>query len=355
MKFHNPYILLLVPAIIIVMVAVYYISVKTRLKIINRILSPRLAEQLLSSVNYRARKLKFILFTLGLIFLIIALARPLGSEKEVLIEKPGIDAVIALDLSRSMDAEDAVLENGIITNRLAAAQNAIKRVLQTPSNHRFGLVAFAGEAFLIAPITLDHGSIIRSASALKTSSISKPGTDISLAIKKAMDAFDPKKKSGKAILLITDGEQLEGDAVIAAREAAGMNGVRVFTVGVGSPAGAKIPERSKGRLAFAKNEFGTEIVSKLNENVLKQIAAAGGGIYMRLGNNGEGLFEIIERGFSTIPADVQTRKSKDRIELFQIPLMIALCIFLVEQLINERNKKSVYAPEVKKSFNSVVN
>lgn len=337
------------------MVAIYYFSIKTRRKIISRILSPRLVDQLLSSVNYNARKFKFFLFTLGLVFLVVALARPLGSEKEVVIEKPGIDAIIALDLSRSMDAEDAVLENGVMTNRLAAAQNAIKRVLETPSNHRFGLVAFAGEAFLIAPITLDHGSIIRSASALKTSSISKPGTDISLAIKKAMEAFDPKKKSGKAIVLITDGEQLQGDAVIAAREAAGVNGIRIFTVGVGSPTGSKIPDRAKGRFAFAKNEFGTEIISKLNENVLKQIASAGGGIYMRIGNNGEGLFEIVERGFSTIPADVQTRKSKDRIELFQIPLIIALCIFLVEQLINERNKKPVYATEVKKTYNSVVN
>lgn len=337
------------------MVAIYYFSIKTRRKIISRILSPRLVDQLLSSVNYNARKFKFFLFTLGLVFLVVALARPLGSEKEVVIEKPGIDAIIALDLSRSMDAEDAVLENGVMTNRLAVAQSAIKRVLETPSNHRFGLVAFAGEAFLIAPITLDHGSIIRSASALKTSSISKPGTDISLAIKKAMEAFDPKKKSGKAIVLITDGEQLQGDAVIAAREAAGVNGIRIFTVGVGSPTGSKIPDRAKGRFAFAKNEFGTEIISKLNENVLKQIASAGGGIYMRIGNNGEGLFEIVERGFSTIPADVQTRKSKDRIELFQIPLIIALCIFLVEQLINERNKKPVYATEVKKTYNSVVN
>lgn len=354
MKFYNPYILLLAPALIIALTMLFIYANKNRRKMINQIVSPRLAERLLSSVNYKMRKLKFILFITGLAFLVVALARPLGREKEVLIEKPGIDAVIALDLSRSMDAEDAIIENGIITNRLTAAQSAIKRVLALPSNHRFGLVAFAGEAFLIAPITLDHGSIIRSASALKTSSISKPGTDISLAIKKSMESFDPKKKSGKAIVLITDGEQLQGDAVIAARQEAAASGVKVFTVGVGSTSGSKIPERARGRTAFAKNEFGTEIVSRLNENVLKQIAAAGGGYYMRLGNNGEGLLDVIEKGFSTIPADIQTRKSKDRIELFQIPLIIALCILLLEQLISERNRKPIYAPEVKANQHCIV-
>ncbi|MCX7872586.1 MAG: VWA domain-containing protein [Verrucomicrobiae bacterium] len=287
----------------------------------------------------------------GLIFLVIALARPLGNEKEVLIEKPGIDAIIALDLSKSMEAEDAVIERGIITNRLSAAKYAIKRILQTPSNHRYGLVAFSGESFMIAPVTLDHGSIIRSAEALKTSSISKPGTDIAAAIKKASEVFDPKKKSAKAIVLITDGEQLQGDAVIAAREAAGVNNIKIFTVGVGTTVGSKIPERSKGRFQYAKNELGTEIVSKLNENVMKQIASAGGGYYMRLGNEGEGLLDIVERGFKTIPADIQTRKSKDRIELFQIPLMIALCIFLIEPLINERNKQTTHNAERKNAQN----
>lgn len=334
MSFHSPYFLLLIPVIIAGAIALYYYSNKKRRQQLSRVVAPRLHESLINSVNYTARKLKYIIFVVALIFLIIALARPLGGQKEVHVERPGADVIIALDVSRSMDAEDAP------TNRISAAKNAIKQMLETPSNHRFGLVSFAGEAFLIAPITLDHGSVMRSTEALKTGSISKPGTDIAASIKKALETFDPKKKNGKAIILITDGEQLQGDAVIAAREAAA-SGVRIFTVGVGSITGSKIPDHSKGRFQFAKNEFGTDVITRLNENVLKQIASAGQGYYVRLGNNGEGLMDILNRGLSTIPTDVQTRKSKERVELFQIPLAIALCIFFLEPLISERKKNSL--------------
>jgi Ca-activated chloride channel family protein len=334
MSFHSPYFLLLAPIVIAGAIALYYYSNKKRLQQLSRVAAPRLHQTLINSVNYKARKYKYILFVVGILFLILALARPLGGQKEVQIERPGADVIIALDLSRSMEAEDA------ITNRISAARNAIKTMLDTPSNHRFGLVSFAGEAFLIAPITLDHGSVLRSAEALKTGSISKPGTDIAAAIKKALETFDPKKKAGKAIILITDGEQLQGDAITAAREAAAA-GVRIFTVGVGTTTGSKIPDRAKGRIQFTKNEFGTDVITRLNENVLKQIAAAGQGYYMRLGENGEGLMDILNRGLKMIPTDVQTRKSKERIELFQIPLAIALCILFMEPLISERKKNSL--------------
>ncbi|MGB9603081.1 MAG: VWA domain-containing protein [Limisphaerales bacterium] len=332
MSFQNPYLLLLAPAIVAAAAALYFYSTKARAKQISCIVAPKLVELLTNSVNYKNRKIKYILFIIGLVFLIIALARPLGAQREVKIERPGADVIIALDISRSMDAEDTAQ-----TNRISAAKHAIRKLLQIPSNHRFGLVAFAGEAYLIAPITLDHGSVLRSVEALKTGSISKPGTDIAAAIKKAVETFDPKKKSGKAVILITDGEQLQGDAITAAREAM-TAGVRIFTIGVGTTTGAKIPDRQKGRFAFAKNEFGAEVVTRLNENVLKQIANAGQGYYIRLGDDGEGLLDVASRGISMVPTDVQIRKSKDRIELFQIPLAISLCIFLLEPFISERKK-----------------
>jgi len=332
MNFQYPYLLILAPVIVMAAAAIYYYSTKARANQISRIVAPKLVELLTNSVNYKNRKIKFTLFTIGLVFLIIALARPLGAQREVKVERPGADVIIALDISRSMDAEDAKP-----TNRISAAKHSIKKLLEIPSNHRYGLVAFAGEAYLISPITLDHGSVLRSAEALKTGSISKPGTDIAAAIKKAIETFDPKKKSGKAIILISDGEQLQGDAITSAREAV-TAGVRIFTIGVGTTTGARIPDRQKGRFAFAKNEFGTDVLTRLNENVLKQIANAGQGYYIRLGDDGEGLLDVANRGLSMIPTDVQIRKSKDRIELFQIPLAISLCIFLLEPLISERKK-----------------
>lgn len=331
MSFQHPYLLILIAPVVIGAVVLFSYSAKKRKELLSRIVAERLREQLVNSVDYRKRRLRQIIFTLALVFLIIAIARPIGGMREIKVERPGVDVVLCLDISRSMSAEDAV------TNRLNAAQRAINRLLNTPCNHRYGLVAFAGEAFLIAPITIDHGSVARSASALNVTSISKPGTDISAAIKKAVEIFDPKKKSGKAIILITDGEQLQGDAIMAAREASA-NGINIFTVSVGTTAGAKLPDRTRGRLTFAKNEFGIDVVSRINEYVLRQVAAAGRGYYVPLGNDGEGLFDIAQRGLSAIPADVQIRKSKDRKEYFQFPLAASICLFLVEILINERRK-----------------
>lgn len=331
MSFAHPYLLLLAPAMIGIAALLFYYSNKARARQLSRIVAPKLVELLTNSVDHKKRRLKYILFTAGLVFLAIALARPLGAQREVKVERPGADVILALDISRSMDAEDAP------TNRISSAKNAIKKLLQIPSDHRYGLVAFAGEAFLIAPVTLDHGSVIRSADALKTGSISKPGTDIAAAIKKSVESFDPKRKAGKAIILISDGEQLQGDAITAAREASA-NGIRIFTVGAGSTIGSKIPDRSRGRFQYAKTEFGADVITRLNENVLKQIAAAGQGYYIRLGDNGEGLLDVANRGLSMIPTDVQIRKSKDREELFQIPLAISLCFLFLETLLGDRKK-----------------
>ena len=167
--------------------------------------------------------------------------------------------------------------------------------------------------------------------------ISKPGTDMAAAIKLAAKSFDPEQKAGKALLVVSDGEELQGDAVIAAREAVRHN-VAIFTAGIGSINGGRIPERQYGQLQFSKNEFGRDVTTRLNERVLQQVAAAGHGFYKHLGPVGEGLVEIQDAGLASLPKARHTRKTTDRREFFQWPLAGCLGLVLWEMLVSERRK-----------------
>src|SRR4029078_8343106 len=184
----------------------------------------------------------------ALVCLLTALARPLFGYREIKSERSGVDFIIALDISKSMLAPDAGE-----TNRLNAAKEAILQLIDRPNGDRIGLIAFAGEAYLMAPVTLDHNAVRRSLAALTPTAISKPGSDIASAIKLAARSFDEKQKDGKALIIMSDGEELQGEAVIAAREIS-TKGISIFTVGVGTSTGAKVPDRPakpEDKLRFA--------------------------------------------------------------------------------------------------------
>ena len=298
---------------------------------LDRIVAPRLHEQLVRSVDHGKRLFKTVLFMAALALLLVSLARPQHGLREAQVERAGVDVILALDVSRSMMAEDAS------SNRLTSAKASLARLLDIPSRDRYGLIIFAGEAFLAAPITQDHGAVQRTVQAITTTSVSKPGTDLAAAIKLAMRSYDETLHKGKALILVTDGEQLQGDAVIAGREAAA-KGISVFTVGVGTSLGARVPERQWGQLKFAKNEFGREVVSRMNERVLQQVAAAGRGFYVPLGKDGDGLISVSERGVQPLAKGTQTRRSKDMREYFQWPLGLVLFLLFLELLVNERKR-----------------
>ena len=319
------------PALALFCVAFLAWGARRRRQSLHRVLAPRLHALLVRSVDARKRALKAGLFIAGLVLLLASLARPLLGLREVQVERAGVDVLLALDVSRSMLAEDAQ------TNRLAAAKAALDRLLDLPAHDRYGLIIFAGEAFLAAPVTQDHGAVQRIVKAVNTTSVSKPGTDLAAAIKLAMRSYDESHQKGKALVLVTDGEQLQGDAVLAAREAV-VKGVSVFTVGVGSTTGARVPERTGGQLRFAKNEFGREVVSRLNENVLRQIAAAGRGFYAPLSKDGDGLIAVSERGIQPLAKGTQTRLSQDLREYFQWPLGLAIALLFLELLLTDRKK-----------------
>ncbi|MCX8157839.1 MAG: VWA domain-containing protein [Verrucomicrobiae bacterium] len=334
LKFAEPYWLLLLPVVLPAAVWLWRWAAARRRALLSRVMAPRLQQQFLQAVNYTRRRQKLVFLLGGLTLLIIALARPMLGNREVRVELPGIDYFIALDISRSMLAEDAAG-----TNRLTAAKRALTQLLRLPSGDRVGLIAFAGEAFLISPISQDHGAIERSLLALTTTSVSKPGTDIAAAIELALKSFEAKQEAGKAILIVSDGEELQGDAILAARQAAQQK-VAIFTLGVGSAAGARIPDRTWGQpLRFAKTEFGREVVSRMNERVLQQVAAAGRGAYARLEDQqGKALLELYEQHLKRLPKGTHVRKSTDPQDIYQIPLALGLLLLLIEGLLNERRR-----------------
>jgi Ca-activated chloride channel family protein len=239
--------------------------------------------------------------------------------------------LIALDVSRSMVAQDAP------TNRLAAAKAAIARLIGLPSHDRYGLIIFSGEAGLMAPVTLDHQAVLRSLDAVSAGAVSKPGTDLAAAIKLAMRSYDESRPNGRALVLISDGEQLQGDAVVAAREA-WAKGIAVFTSGAGTSSGARVPEGERSRTAYLKNEFGRDVVSRLNERVLQQIAAAGHGFYAHLGPDGDGLAVIGQQGVAPLAKGTLVRQSQELREYFQWPLGMSIAALLLEMTLAERKK-----------------
>jgi Ca-activated chloride channel family protein len=299
------------------------------------IVATRLRDQLLRSVDFGKRWEKVLLFAACIFALLVAIARPQLGFQTIEVERTSVDFFLSLDLSRSMLAEDVEGKS-----RLAAAKEALVSLLDRLGNDRVGLIAFAGEAFLAAPVTQDHEAVKRTLVALDTKSIARQGSDLAKAIKLAMETFEAGKYETKALVLLTDGEELQGDAVIAAREAA-TKGMRIFTVGVGSAIGTRIPERkdNSGVARFAKNEFGRDVTTRLNERMLQQLAASGRGFYEALGKDGAGLVSTWRRGLEPLAKGTQSKKSDDMQEYFQWPLGIAIGLLLWEMLVTDRRKQ----------------
>ena len=193
-------ILVIVPACIVL----WRRAARLKRASLDRVIAPRLHEELLRSVDYAKRRRKFVLFLAAVVLLVIALARPLHGFKEIKVERPGMDVILALDISRSMMADDAVWRE-TPTNRLAAAKASINRMVAQMSGDRVGLLIFAGEPFLMVPVTQDHNSVLRTLGAVSTTAISKPGSDIAAAIRLALKSFAEKEEIGKAIVIISDG------------------------------------------------------------------------------------------------------------------------------------------------------
>ena len=306
-------------------------AVKRRQQLVQ-IASPRFVEELTASHSPARRRFKNFLLMLAVAFAGLALARPQWGELKSSGQWLGEDVVFVLDGSYSM------LSTDVRPNRLQRAKLAISDFVRSQGRGRVGLVAFAGSAFLQCPLTLDYDAFENALQSVDEKTIPIPGTDIGRALQEADHAME-KNSRRKLVVLLTDGEDLEKSGVAAAK-ALGTNGVVVFTVGIGSPAGSEIQMLNPaGQLELMRDTKGEVVRSRLDEKELAAIAAATGGKYYPLGPLGEGLAKV-RSAVETLDRLAELKHSRSRgIERFYWPVAIMLGLLVGESLIGTRRGK----------------
>src|SRR5437764_4756538 len=300
---------------------------------LREFVSPRLLPQLAGNVDRARRAIRFGLVLLSLALAITALAKPrLGYIYED-VKRRGLDLLFAIDTSRSM------LSNDVAPNRLERVKLAAQDLITELQGDRAGLIAFAGRAFLQAPLTIDYDAAIESVNDLDTKTIPEGGTNISEAISLATQSFGKSAMGNRALVIFTDGEELSGDAVKSAKAAADA-GVRIFTIGVGTPAGSLIPVNGEdGETAFVKDLAGQVVKSKLDDKRLREIAQAAGGFYLHLENGPRTMQQIYTEGLAKMQAaEIDVRLSRRPIERYEWPLGTALITLALSILIGERKR-----------------
>jgi Ca-activated chloride channel homolog len=296
-----------------------------------KFVSPRLRGQLTRSISPGRRRAQRGLYLAAVICLFLSLAGPLLGFRWEEVSRRGNEIIFALDTSRSMSTPD------VRPDRLTRAKLGIDDFAKHLDGDAVGIVAFAGSAFLACPITLDYGAFHESLSAIDTNTIPRGGTNISSAIQAAQTALRRRPASDKILILVTDGEDLEGSALDAARAAFSTDGLKIYTVGVGTAAGDLIPIPREQGGGFVKDDTGAFVQSHLDEGALKAIAAATGGFYVPLGTQGEGLEVIYKTVLSSIAKhDLASRQQKIYTERYQWPLAASLAMLLTSLLIGTR-------------------
>jgi Ca-activated chloride channel family protein len=305
---------------------------------LREFVSSRLLPQLSATVNRPRRVVRFGFLMLGLAFAIVSLAQPRWGYVYEDVKRKGLDLLFAVDTSRSM------LSNDVQPNRLERVKLAAQDLINQLQGDRVGLIAFAGRAFLQAPLTIDYEAEIESINDLDTKTIPEGGTNISEAINLATTTFGKSAAGNRALIIFTDGEELSGDAVKVAKAAADA-GMKIFTVGVGTRQGSLIPiPGDDGNTAFVKDSAGQVVKSKLDEKRLQQIAEAAGGFYLNLGDGLQTMSQLYQRGLSNMKAaEIDARLSRRPIERYEWPLGAALIALTISVLIGERKKVRVRA------------
>jgi Ca-activated chloride channel family protein len=295
--------------------------------------SAHLRQQLTRSISLGRRRLQRGLFLGALLCLFAALAGPQVGFHWEQVNRRGNEIIFAIDTSRSMLSAD------VKPNRLTRAKLAIDDFAKKLDGDAVGIVAFAGSAFLACPATLDYGAFHESLSAIDTSTIPRGGTNISSAIQAAQAALRRRPGSDRTLILVTDGEDLEGSAFEAAEAAAKADSIKIYTVGVGTAAGDLIPIPPEQGGGFVKDETGAFVRSRLDEQALKAIAGATGGFYVPLGTQAEGLELIFQNVLGTIAKqDLASRQRKIYIERYQWPLAASLALLLSSLLVGSRRR-----------------
>lgn len=316
--------LLLIPFLFVIQALV----LKLRRNRIRKFGDENLVRQLMPSYSRSKVWVRLTFFALGFLFFVIGLSRPQIGAKIKEHETKGAEIMIALDVSNSMLAED------YSPNRLERAKLAITRLVDKLRDDRIGLIVFAGNSFVQLPITTDYVSAKMFLNSISTDSVPIQGTAIGEAINTAIRSFSAQSEKSRAVIVITDGENHEDDPVAAAKQAAEM-GIRVFTIGVGSPEGKPIPMDGE----LLKDKEGNIVVTRLDEAVLQEVASAGNGAYVRAGNSEFGLNPIIDDIRKMEDEKYNSIVFEEFDEQFMYFMAIALFFFVLEMLIGDRRSK----------------
>lgn len=320
--------LLLIPALTLLFV----IARIMRRQALKKFGDPEIVSYLTPSASVARPIMKFILMMCALSIFIAGAARPQFGSKLKKVKREGVEIIIALDVSNSMLAED------IKPNRLERAKRAIDRLISKLKDDKIGLIVFAGDAYTQLPITTDYNSAQLFLSSVNTQIVPRQGTAIGTAVEMATRSFTPNPESSKAIIIITDGENHEDDAITAAEEAH-KTGIVVHTIGMGLPQGAPIPVLNGGQGDYRKDREGKIVITRLDEATLEKIAAAGGGIYIRANTAQVGLDDLFDEINKMNKTEMESRTFSEYEEQFQYFFAAGLILLLLEFLVLERKNK----------------
>ncbi|UKK49814.1 VWA domain-containing protein [Prevotella sp. E13-17] len=323
-RFENPEYLWLV-SIVIVLALIYIVQYFKRKSSLRKFGDPNLLYQLMPDVSRWRGLIKFLLLELSLVFMIIMLARPQEANQISEEKRSGIETMIAIDISNSMLAED------VTPSRLDRAKMLVEGLVETFSDDKIGLIIFAGDAFVQLPITNDYVSAKMFLNSIEPSMIVNQGTDIASAINMASHSFTQQEHVGKAIIVITDGEDHEGGALEAAKEAKD-NGMNIYMLGIGTSKGAPIPNKETG--GYMIDRTGETVLSRLNEDMCKEIAQAGGGVYIHVDNSSSAQ-QILDKELDKLEKSDSAVYSNYS-EQFQTFGVIALILLIIEIVLLER-------------------
>jgi len=295
--------------------------------------SPEMLHHLAPSISTGNPTVRFLLFRVALFFLTVAAINPQMGSKMVEGKQEGIEMMIAIDVSTSMLAED------IKPNRLERAKLGIAQLLDKLAGDRIGIIVFAGEAYVQLPATNDYSAARMFLRTISTDIVPVQGTSVGAAINMAMQSFDFESTTGKALLLITDGEDHEA-AAIAAAEKAREKGVVIHTIGMGTVQGAPIPVmRGRQQVGYKKDKEGNTVITRLDEKLLQDISTSTGGVFVRASTANMGINQIMEEVKSMAKTEFDSQTYAEYDDRFQIFLGIALVLLLIEMLVSERKSK----------------
>lgn len=320
--------------IVLFLVVFFWMTMLRHSVLVNKFVQGKLQGQVARNFIRKNKILKNLLILLVFVFGILALCRPQWGFEWQEIKRKGIDIIVIIDTSKSMLTQD------VKPNRLERTKLAVKDLLKKLKGDRIGLIAFAGDAFLLCPLTSDYSGFMLSLNELGIDSIPRGGTNIEKAIQVGLESFDEVNSQYKSMIIITDGDNTEGDPLKLAKQAKDA-GVKIYSIGIGTKEGELIQISSPDSVntVFLKDNNGNFVKSRLNERLLQEVSVMTGGVYVKSSGAQFGLDLIYEEKLTNLEKrDIESKMKKKYYDRFQIPLTLALILLLIETCITTRRK-----------------